>query len=99
MDGLKRLSGAKEASQDGFAARGFFFFGDPTGTLQTPSLVLYYKVFMKVFCCLLFAASVTALARLPRNGVPALAVAPSSAADPQAEDGATLTGRVKIKGE
>jgi len=45
---------------------------------------------MKILCCLMFAGAVTALVRAPL---------PAPAALPQADDGATLTGRVKIKGE
>jgi plastocyanin len=44
---------------------------------------------MKTLCCLVFVAALTALARAPL---------PEPAAEPQ-DDGATLTGRVKIKGE
>ena len=45
---------------------------------------------MKLLCCLAFAAAVTALARAPL---------PAPDAEPQADEGATITGRVKIKGE
>lgn len=45
---------------------------------------------MKLLACLLFAASVALLAASP---------APSAVAEPQASDEATITGRVKIKGE
>ena len=45
---------------------------------------------MKILCCLAFAAAVTALLRAP---------APAPVQQTQTDDGATLTGRVKIKGE
>jgi len=46
---------------------------------------------MKALCCLVFVAAVTALVRTPTP--------PAAPAEPQADDGATLTGRVKVKGE
>ena len=49
---------------------------------------------MKIACSLIFAAAVAALVRSPLPAVPAPA-----AAEPQAAEEATLTGRVKVKGE
>src|ERR1043165_111450 len=46
---------------------------------------------MKLLACLAFAASVALLVSSPRP--------PSPAAEPQAAEEATITGRVKIKGE
>jgi plastocyanin len=45
---------------------------------------------MKVLCCLAFAAALTVLVRSPL---------PAPAAAPQADEGASISGRVKMKGE
>jgi plastocyanin len=54
---------------------------------------------MKVFCGLIFAAAATLLLRFPRGEAP-VALPRFPAPEPQAaEEGATLSGKVKIKGE
>ncbi len=45
---------------------------------------------MKILCCLAFAAALTALVRSPL---------PVLMAEPQADEGASISGRVKMKGE
>src|SRR6185295_5254693 len=74
------------------SARGFFFFR-PSGP-RVGRIPFYTEIAMKLVGCLLFAASVISLVRTAP--APSLAAAPPLQSE---DDGATVTGRVKIKGD